>query len=416
MDSFINLITLVEICDKLTYKDIKILLTINKSFNKIMNEDYFWNLLVNTKFKNAIGIKNNLTWKQLYLKYENPKLYIFGKYRFGVNYEYDNDTVTLIKDLENITQISCGLYHSAIIANGFLYTIGLNTKGELGHSHEHEYKLVNPRRVPDLKNVTYVTCGNNVTGVIADNKLYTFGNNEYGILGHKDINNISIPTLIPNLENPTTIAFGMLHTAIIANGRLYTFGDNKFGQLGHGHKHNLTVPTLVHTLKNVTKVSCGYYNTIVIADNKVYTFGWNFSGQLGHGHYNELTVPKAIDSLKNITYVDSRGNSCAIVADGKLYTFGCNKHGQLGHHHTPDVNIPTIIPNLENVTFVSRGDAHTAVVSNNKLYTFGYITLGRACHTIQNINLILDIPTIVPNLENIIYINCNLYSTAVLFI
>ena len=111
-----------------------------------------------------------------------------------------------------------------------------------------------------------VACGEHHTAVVANGRLYTFGYGEKGQLGHGNIYNTSEPTIIDDLLNVTFVACGSSHTAAISNGQLYMFGDNQWGQLGivgfddpvfPGRQHGRVRPGLVRELNNVTFVACG---------------------------------------------------------------------------------------------------------------------------------------------------------------
>ncbi len=58
------------------------------------------------------------------------------------------------------------------------------------------------------------------------------------------------------------------------NGKVYTFGFNVKGQLGHGDQNSLNVPKLVETLnrKFVTTVGCSYYHTIFSCSDELETY------------------------------------------------------------------------------------------------------------------------------------------------
>ena len=100
----------------------------------------------------------------------------------------------------NVTDVSYGEDHMAIISDGKLYTCGNGERGQLGRGTDVRYGNGNqnkknanwyhPTIVPELSNVTAVSCGAHHTAVIADGKLYTFGEANHGALGH-DYDNLN---------------------------------------------------------------------------------------------------------------------------------------------------------------------------------------------------------------------------------
>jgi RCC1 and BTB domain-containing protein len=65
------------------------------------------------------------------------------------------------------------------------------------------------------------------------------------------------------------IECGGYHTVgLTKNGEVFTWGDNNYGQLGHGDMENRTVPTKVENLDGlvITKISCGYNHTAALTD------------------------------------------------------------------------------------------------------------------------------------------------------
>ena len=263
-----------------------------------------------------------------------------------------------------------------------------------------------------------------------------------GQLGIDPISNLPLtsPTLIPYFQdidfrlipNPGTITFitcGQKHSAVIAGGNLYMFGRNEYGQLGISDRfgHAVPRPTLISSLEKVTHVACGYVHTMAVSNGKLYAVGNGEQGKLGLGDFdNQRTftlVPKLNDKIDyKITSVACGQNFTAAVSDeGKLYTFGGNGYGQLGHGtleigggYDPAYiprSIPSLVSNLTNATQVSCGEAHTAVVSNDKLYTFGSGLSGELGFG-SGVNR--PTPTLVSDLSNVTMVACGASYTAVI--
>ena len=109
------------------------------------------------------------------------KIYKFGGARFGLDIPLDTNEKYFTPheisfNSKNITQISIGSHHFAIIDSNQLYTFGFSKNGQLGFDDKNGY-VDEPTLVPKFMgmNVTRVSCGINYTMVIANNKLYILG-------------------------------------------------------------------------------------------------------------------------------------------------------------------------------------------------------------------------------------------------
>ena len=69
------------------------------------------------------------------------------------------------------------------------------------------------------------------------------------------------------------------------DGQLYTFGNGNWGVLGHGNEDNIRFdkPKLVQALtkKKIVDISLGEYHNLALADDgSVYT--WGYAGKKGY--------------------------------------------------------------------------------------------------------------------------------------
>ena len=91
-------------------------------------------------------------------------------------------------------------------------------------------------RIPNVFRT--IACGNDHTlSLDEENKLYTFGSNSGGQLGHGDMLYRNTPERVYVLSHIPIISVAAGHThsvAIDSQGHVYTFGSNEFGKLGHG--------------------------------------------------------------------------------------------------------------------------------------------------------------------------------------
>jgi alpha-tubulin suppressor-like RCC1 family protein len=172
---------------------------------------------------------------------------------------------------KNVTKISCGLFHIAVVADWQLYIIEEGMKSKKDNSG---YDILLTRHITEFKNmyITMVSCGGYHTAVLVgdvfhDNMLYIFGDNRFGTLGDGSNYDVKKPQRIEIFKymRVKMVSCGLHHTAVVADDKLYTFGSGFHGALGHGSWIDHNVPRQVECLRDVVYVKCGPCHTVVIA-------------------------------------------------------------------------------------------------------------------------------------------------------
>jgi len=165
----------------------------------------------------------------------------WGQNTYGQLGNDDTQNIEIPKKFKfiGIKQISCGVYHTAILlTNGDVYTCGDNTYGQLGRPTVNTtpnpiFKIINP----NVGKVKQISCGGFYTAILLTNgNVYTCGDNTYGQLGRLTGNpyqNPKFKIIDSNVGKVKQISCGLYRTAILLNnGQVYTCGNNDFGQLG----------------------------------------------------------------------------------------------------------------------------------------------------------------------------------------
>jgi alpha-tubulin suppressor-like RCC1 family protein len=95
-------------------------------------------------------------------------------------------------------------------------------------------------------------------------QLWVVGGNNWGQLGLGDTTDRTTFTQVGSDSNWTSVSTGQIiaHSAAIKDNKLYTWGSNQYGQLGQGDTNNRSSPTQVGTNPFWTAVSCGRYHTL----------------------------------------------------------------------------------------------------------------------------------------------------------
>lgn len=121
------------------------------------------------------------------------------------------------------------MLHTAIDTMGDVWSWGYSEHGVLGNGSDGEFNKAEgsvklaycaeptPRRVGALvgKKCVHVACGNGHCAAIAkDGVVFTWGNGQYGCLGHKDQNARWTPTPLAECRGKE-VSCGQAHTAIM---------------------------------------------------------------------------------------------------------------------------------------------------------------------------------------------------------
>jgi len=182
----------------------------------------------------------------------NGKVYSWGSNQYGqlgigIN-TIESFVPVLIPSLFNIVEISTGGYTcSALTRNGKVYSWGINFSGQLGIGSYQEESFV-PVLIPSLSKIIQVSRGySNCLALARNGKFYSWGDNTFGQLGiGTDISSSRVPLLIPSLSKIIQVSCGGNNHCLVltSNDKVYSWGSNQYGQLGTGTQDDSNVPIL----------------------------------------------------------------------------------------------------------------------------------------------------------------------------
>ncbi|XP_058577919.1 probable E3 ubiquitin-protein ligase HERC6 isoform X2 [Neofelis nebulosa] len=212
-------------------------------------------------------------------------------------------TLTGIK----IIQVSCGNYHSlALSEDGQVFSWGSNSHGQLGLGKELPSQA-SPQRVRSLDGIPLAQVaagGAHSFALSLSGTSFGWGSNNAGQLAFFG-SNVPVQSYKPRSVSALKtlgvvyISCGHEHTAVLTqNGKVFTFGDNSCGQLGHSPTAEKTGPQLMEGIEGlVSQIDCGSYHTLVY----VYTTGQVVSFGRGPSCKSCSNHPKPLTENTDVT-------------------------------------------------------------------------------------------------------------------
>ncbi len=175
---------------------------------------------------------------------------------------------------------------------------------------------------------------------IPDAKIFTWGDGQYGKLGHQTLDSLYVPYAVTALQRCVIrmCALGKDHSLFLTNeGIVMASGSNGYGQLGIGQGQDArSIPTLINGLNDVKSLSAGHYHSMALnSAGNLYAWGSGSWGKLGLSSDANCATPRLVSALKS---VPTRSVACgghhtvAITVAGDVWTWGKGLHGQLGHN------------------------------------------------------------------------------------
>jgi len=424
------------------------------NFNNKINKDSKTNKIINNFPKKEInknktgkvGVFSHFLYDELLQKLSYKRNAPSGiVLTFGNNSHYETtyDDYKIIKyplliyKLKNIIvkKIYSGWEHNIIISNtNEIYSFGNNNNFQCAFPYSENYNKENkiiktPQNISSLNgNIKGISasCGNEHTLILDENNdVYSFGNNEDGVLGVENNELKSYNFIKVNFGKYNgrikDISSGTIHNiALTDDGNIFAWGSFQGGQLGLSEKFltqqklknfSISSPILIpmkpeinnQEQTKIIKISCGEAHTIAIDSKKeVYSWGFGSNGQLGLGFCEDsfevgtgltksrIFTPQKIKTLQKKKISDiqcGKTFSMFIDSNGGLYSCGVNDLYQLGIPDLPpqihiknidsqckDFVIPTRLEYFLDmkVEKISCGEAHCVAIvkdihSNEKL-------------------------------------------------
>jgi len=343
---------------RLGIRDIANLCKTNRYINLILCEnDHFWKL----KYLRDIGEPENKVtrWKEAYEDLYDVSAYAIGNNLYGNLGVGDIPTVTHMMRVPKVRPkaISIGEMHTLFLDwDGKVWTSGNNRFGMMGLPEVKVYP--EPVLIPNLPRMKSISAGYAHSLFIdLQDEVWVVGTNLEGELGLGEAIERQF-TPVPLGMKAKAVAAGSYHSLVLDNeGTVWGFGHNGFGQLGLGHTQTQFRPVPMMSLRGKAKdIFAGQSQSAIIdTEGKVW--------MLGHIGYRlgDSPVPIQITNFKAKSV--ALGSYHVVVLDqkGTVWVAGSNDVGQIGLHGVTEVNVLKAIPNLK-AEAISAGSSHTAIM------------------------------------------------------
>ncbi|XP_024118845.1 probable E3 ubiquitin-protein ligase HERC1 isoform X2 [Oryzias melastigma] len=289
--------------------------------------------------------------------------------------------------------IEAGQYCTFVISSdGSVRACGKGSYGRLGLGDSNNQSTLKKLSFEPHRAIKKVSSSKGSDGhtlaFTTEGEVFSWGDGDYGKLGHGNSSTQKYPKLIQGpLQGKVVVCVsaGYRHSAAVSeDGELYTWGEGDFGRLGHGDSNSRNIPTLVKDISNVGEVSCGSSHTIALSKDgrTVWSFGGGDNGKLGHGDTNRVYKPKVVEALQGMfirKVCAGSQSSLALTSTGQVYAWGCGACLGCGSSEATALR-PKLIEELATtrVVDISIGDSHCLALSHdNEVYAWGNNSMGQ---------------------------------------
>ncbi|XP_055489136.1 LOW QUALITY PROTEIN: probable E3 ubiquitin-protein ligase HERC1 [Leucoraja erinacea] len=293
----------------------------------------------------------------------------------------------------NAKTIEAGQYCTfAVSEDGSVKACGKGSYGRLGLGDSNNQSAAKKLTFEPPRNIRKISSSKGSDGhtlaVTTEGEMFSWGDGDYGKLGHGNSATQKYPKLIqgPLLGKIVIcVSAGYRHSAsVTSDGELYTWGEGDFGRLGHSDSRSRNLPSLVKDISSVGQVACGSSHTLAVSQDgrTVWSFGGGDNGKLGHGDTNRVYRPKVIEGFQGL-YIRKvcagSQSSLALTSAGQVFAWGSGSCLGTGSSETTALR-PRLVEELNSTKIIdiSCGDSHClALTHDNEVYAWGNNAMGQ---------------------------------------
>ncbi len=311
--------------------------------------------------------------------------YFSGTVSIGAETTYTFDVVAT--DAENQDSSKTFQVTVTVIPPVRLFSWGRNNYGQLGHG-DTVYRS-SPVQVGSSTTWSQIISGaNHIIATKTDGTLWAWGRNDNGQLGFNDVINRSSPVQVGVATTWNLVSVGSYSVmATKTDGTLWLWGNNNAGQLGlNSQGINRSSPTQIGSATNWSLIDGGNATFVAIkTDGTLWIWGDNSQGQLGLNDVNvSKSSPTQVGSGTDWSKINAGGNHIlAIKTDGTLWACGLNNAGQVGNNSVSNRSSPVQVGSSTTWSQINTGPGSTLSLStktDGTLWSWGSNFTGQLGH------------------------------------
>ena len=250
-------------------------------------------------------------------------------------------------NLTDVISVSCGVNHTIFLTKYGLYGMGSNIHGQLGINDYRKFEdPVKLDIIRNIEDIIQISCGLYHSLILTCHGLYGFGSDNHAQLSGIGFFTINVPHHIKiyNVNNILSVHCNNESTLLVTNNNILTFGCNKYGQLGQNNNYRYNYPNCIdisNIIKDIISISYKCDMCLMVTNNTLYGFGRNDHKQLKDTKVKEYNKFIKIIKLKNllIESVCCGKNHIVVKTDDGYYNVNKDKYTKMNLNDVKDIHI-----------------------------------------------------------------------------
>jgi alpha-tubulin suppressor-like RCC1 family protein len=246
-------------------------------------------------------------------------------------------TMVTVAGLSDVVEVAGGIdFTCARKSDGTIWCWGGNDYGQIGDGSKMMRKNAVQVSALGAGNTRVVLGWDHACALKADQTVWCWGRNGYGMLGDGTFMDSSTPVQASGLGSVTTISSGPYDVcARKSDGTLWCWGADTDGQLNNGMTLGTGLPEQISALgSNVADSDEGFSSSWALkSDHSVWYWG-----------FDVLTGVTQQPGLQAAALIAGDDHECVIDLSGVLMCWGNNFEGQLGDGTKMSRATPFVVP------------------------------------------------------------------------